>query len=227
MKTSKILLSFLSAIFVLFLFCSPSHAQSRTWVSGTGDDANPCSRTAPCKTFAGAISKTATGGEIDCLDPGGFSTSSFFTKSITIDCGAGQVGSILAAGTNGINVNAATTDVVRIRNLSIQGASSEHRDLWNDRLARCMPKIRHYRLQRRQWSGHPVPADQPEREAIRGRLDHGSQRHLHDDRRRDSRRAERQRIRRSTDHQRQTGRQFCRTQSGQQRPYARCRAGVG
>ncbi|HLH26208.1 MAG TPA: hypothetical protein VK066_27130, partial [Chloroflexota bacterium] len=42
---------------------------SRTWVSGVGDDANPCSRTAPCKTFAGAISKTAAGGEIDALDP--------------------------------------------------------------------------------------------------------------------------------------------------------------
>ena len=45
---------------------------TRTWVSGVGDDANPCSRTAPCKTFAGAISKTAAGGEINCLDPGGF-----------------------------------------------------------------------------------------------------------------------------------------------------------
>src|SRR5438477_3797204 len=44
---------------------------TRTWVSGVGDDVNPCSRTAPCKTFAGAISKTAGGGEIDVLDPGG------------------------------------------------------------------------------------------------------------------------------------------------------------
>src|SRR5258708_9376993 len=43
----------------------------RTWVSGVGDDVNPCSRTAPCKTWAGAISKTAAGGEIDALDPGG------------------------------------------------------------------------------------------------------------------------------------------------------------
>jgi hypothetical protein len=45
---------------------------ARTWVSGVGNDANPCSRTAPCKTFAGAISKTATGGEISVLDPGGY-----------------------------------------------------------------------------------------------------------------------------------------------------------
>src|SRR5216117_82554 len=78
---------------------------SRTWVSGVGDDANPCSRTAPCKTFAGAISKTATDGEIDALDPGGFGTVTI-TKAITID-GNGW-GSILAAGTNGVNVNVST-----------------------------------------------------------------------------------------------------------------------
>ena len=52
---------------------APVNAQAtRTWVSGVGDDVNPCSRTAPCKTFAGAISKTAAGGYINCIDPGGF-----------------------------------------------------------------------------------------------------------------------------------------------------------
>src|SRR2546429_2674329 len=77
----------------------------RTWVSGVGDDANPCSRTAPCKTFTGAISKTAPRGEIDCLDPGGFGAVTI-TKSMTIDC-SGTFGSILAALTNGITVNGA------------------------------------------------------------------------------------------------------------------------
>ena len=57
--------------FVLAL-TSAAQAQSRTWVSGVGDDMNPCSRTAPCKTFAGAISKTAKDGEISVLDPGGY-----------------------------------------------------------------------------------------------------------------------------------------------------------
>jgi hypothetical protein len=57
---------------------------TRTWVSGVGDDANPCSRTAPCKTFAGAISKTAPCGEISVLDPGGFGAVTI-TKSITIN----------------------------------------------------------------------------------------------------------------------------------------------
>src|SRR3954466_5937628 len=116
------------AAFVL-AFSSLAQAQTRTWVSGVGDDLNPCSRTAPCKTFAGAISKTSAGGEIDCLDPGGFGTVTI-TKSITIDgtTGAG-FGSILAADTNGVNVNDSATAtpntiVVNLRNLSIQGAGS-------------------------------------------------------------------------------------------------------
>src|SRR5207237_4548464 len=87
------------------LYAAPAAAQAtRTWVSGVGDDVNPCSRTAPCKTFAGAISKTAAGGEIDALDDGGFGQVTI-TKSITID-GGGHLASILASGGIGVSVNA-------------------------------------------------------------------------------------------------------------------------
>lgn len=97
------------------------HAQAtRTWVSGVGDDANPCSRTAPCKTWAGAISKTAAGGEIDALDPGGFGGVTI-TKAITLDGGGGQVASILVSGFTGIVINAGANDVVTIRNLRLNG----------------------------------------------------------------------------------------------------------
>jgi hypothetical protein len=107
----------------LLLIATSAHAQAtRTWVSGVGDDANPCSRTAPCKTFAGAISKTAAKGTISVLDPGGFGAVTI-TKSITID-GGGIVGSILAAGTNGVVINAGAADVVRLRNISIDGAGT-------------------------------------------------------------------------------------------------------
>jgi hypothetical protein len=100
---------------------SAAQAQaSRTWVSGVGDDANPCSRTAPCKTFAGAISKTAAGGEIDALDPAGYGAVTI-TKAITIDGGGGQVASVLVSGTNGIVVQAGVADVVTLRNLRING----------------------------------------------------------------------------------------------------------
>src|SRR5665213_1673555 len=104
------------------IFSAPAHAQaSRTWVSGVGYDANPCSRTAPCKTFAGAISKTAAGGAISVLDPGGFGAVTI-TKAISIIndyCGEGE---ILASGTYGITVNAGATDTVILRGLVIDGA---------------------------------------------------------------------------------------------------------
>jgi parallel beta helix pectate lyase-like protein len=108
-----------SMITVVCFLPAVAHAQSRTWVSGVGDDANPCSRTAPCKTFAGAISKTAAAGEIDTLDPGGFGALTI-TKSITIDGVSGLAG-VLVSGTNGIVVNASSTDVVTLRNLDING----------------------------------------------------------------------------------------------------------
>jgi hypothetical protein len=116
------MLKFCPTALVLFVLttCLAYGQATRTWVSGVGDDANPCSRTAPCKTFAGAISKTAPGGEIDALDPGGFGALTI-TKSITLDGGGGQVASVLVAGTNGIVVAAGSTDVVIIRNLRFDG----------------------------------------------------------------------------------------------------------
>lgn len=103
-------------------FSSLASAQAtRTWVSGVGDDANPCSRTAPCKTFAGAISKTAANGEINVLDPGGFGGVTI-TKSITID-GGGFIASALVSGTNAIVVNGANVVVV-LRNIQLQGLNT-------------------------------------------------------------------------------------------------------
>jgi hypothetical protein len=96
--------------------------QSRTWVSGVGNDANPCSRTAPCKTFSGALSKTAAGGEIDVLDPGGFGTVTI-GKSITID-GTPFLSGVLAASTTGITVSAGAGDVVILRHLDINGTAT-------------------------------------------------------------------------------------------------------
>jgi hypothetical protein len=121
MKTNSMYLGLLGLAFVLGLATGPAHAQAtRTWVSGVGDDANPCSRTAPCKTFAGAISKTATGGEIDALDPSGFGALTI-TKAITIDGGGGQIASVLVEGTNAIVVAAQPGDVVILRNLQLNG----------------------------------------------------------------------------------------------------------
>ncbi|MBL8297821.1 MAG: right-handed parallel beta-helix repeat-containing protein [Rhodanobacteraceae bacterium] len=110
-----------AAILLYALLAASAHAQAtRTWVSGVGDDANPCSRTAPCKTFAGAISKTAASGSISVLDPGGFGAVTI-TKSITIETD-GQLAGVLNAGTNGITINAGASDVVTLRGLQMNGA---------------------------------------------------------------------------------------------------------
>jgi Right handed beta helix region len=122
MRKIALAIAILGTTLLPVLFSAPAHAQAtRTWVSGVGDDANPCSRTAPCKTFAGAISKTAVNGEINCLDPAGFGAVTI-TKGITLDCHE-VYGSILVAGTNGVVINAAGA-VVTIRNLNFDGTNT-------------------------------------------------------------------------------------------------------
>jgi hypothetical protein len=120
MRGLAIFFAFAVGLILPALISAPAHAQaSRTWVSGVGDDVNPCSRTAPCKTFAGAISKTAAGGEINCLDPGGFGALTI-TKAITLNCSS-TIGSVLVQGTNGIVISAGLADKVVLRNIQFQG----------------------------------------------------------------------------------------------------------
>ena len=123
MSKARFFVNLLALVVLTLGISSIANAQAtRTWVSGVGDDANPCSRTAPCKTFAGAISKTAAKGEISVLDPGGFGALTV-TKSITLN-GDGTLAGILSANVSGIIINAGATDVVYIRNLSINGAGT-------------------------------------------------------------------------------------------------------
>jgi len=120
MKSQVKIRTFVIVAAIAMFAALPAAAQAtRTWVSGVGDDANPCSRTAPCKTFAGAISKTATGGEINVLDPGGFGAVTI-TKSISIISEKFEAG-VLVSGTNGIIINAPTTSIVILRGLDIEG----------------------------------------------------------------------------------------------------------
>jgi hypothetical protein len=124
MKMSRLGICLIGSALALGALTAAAQAQAtRTWVSGVGDDVNPCSRTAPCKTFAGAISKTAPNGEIDVLDPGGFGAVTI-TKSISIyNDGVGESG-VLVSGTNGIVINAGPTDVVNLRGLVIDGLNT-------------------------------------------------------------------------------------------------------
>ena len=107
------------ALLALVIPAAASAQATRTWVSGVGDDLNPCSRTAPCKTFGGAIANTAAGGEINCLDPGDFGPVTI-SKSIAIDCHH-TLGGIAAGGTDGIVIVAGAGDKVTLRGLDING----------------------------------------------------------------------------------------------------------
>jgi hypothetical protein len=119
-----VLLTLALGLFLPLLAAAPANAQAtRTWVSGTGDDANPCSRTAPCKTFAGAISKTAGGGEINCIDPGGFGALTV-TKSMTLNC-ENTLSGVLVSSTNGIIFNAQPTDYLIVKGLDIEGLGAQ------------------------------------------------------------------------------------------------------
>src|SRR5215467_12657748 len=120
MNIKRLMVCNLGAVAILLAAFSLAQAQAtRTWVSGVGDDANPCSRTAPCKTFAGAISKTAPNGEIDVLDPGGFGAVTI-TKPIRIEAD-GVIAGVLVSGTNGIVISAGPTDVIELRGLTFNG----------------------------------------------------------------------------------------------------------
>ncbi len=119
MLLRRALLTVVAAIGLAALSDAPAFAQaSRTWVSGVGDDANPCSRTAPCKTYAGAISKTATNGEINCLDPGGFGAVTI-VKSMSIVCDYSE-GGVLASGTTGFIINAAAGSIITLKGQDVE-----------------------------------------------------------------------------------------------------------
>jgi hypothetical protein len=139
-----------SLVFIAFILVVPANAQeqsARTWVSGVGNDANDCSRAAPCRTFAGAIGKTVINGEINCLNPDGYGAVTI-TKSITIDCEDTQ-GAILGAFTNGIVVNLGAVSssdpirMVRVRGLTINGQGTGQRGIWVVRDANAAPITLH------------------------------------------------------------------------------------
>ena len=109
----------LIALLALVIPAAASAQAARTWVSGVGNDANPCSRTAPCKTFAGAIVKTDAGGEINCLDPAAYGAVTI-TKAIAIKCQNTEAG-IDVSVTTGILIDAGAGAKVTLRGLDING----------------------------------------------------------------------------------------------------------
>src|SRR5215472_10040235 len=112
-----------AATLTVALSITSAQAQNavRTFVSAaTGSDGNPCSRTAPCRSFQHAHDVTNAGGEINTLDPGGYGTVTI-TKSISIVSGLGEAGVLVPSGGYGIIINAGANDTVNLRGLIIEG----------------------------------------------------------------------------------------------------------
>ena len=122
--TGTCLLTMNSLDSVTAMFSSPGGGgpSARSFVSGTlGNDSNPCTRSAPCLTFAAALNQTIAGGEIDVLDPGDFGPVTI-TKAISIEA-AGDGGVMTAPGTSAITITAGTNDTVSLSGLIFDGAN--------------------------------------------------------------------------------------------------------
>jgi len=120
----KVIRLALGSILFLALFATASLAQvQRTFASASGSDGNPCSRSAPCRTLAQAISQTNAGGEVIVLDSAGYGPLTI-TKSITVTAAPGVYAGISVFSGDGIDVNAGSADVVVLRGLTVNNQGS-------------------------------------------------------------------------------------------------------
>src|SRR6478752_2955435 len=105
---ARISSSLMRAMIVVPLFCGVAHAaqkgfpptapsatpQMRTYVSGLGSDANPCTVSAPCQTFQRALAMTVAGGTIFVLDSANYGPVTI-NKAVTITS-EGSMAGVLA-----------------------------------------------------------------------------------------------------------------------------------
>ena len=107
----------------LLLAALPARAQAtRTFVSGLGADSGTCGRTAPCRSFAYAITQTAASGEIVVLDSAGYGSITI-AQSLTItNPGGVEAGVTATSGANAITVNGTTPIDVTLRGLTLEGS---------------------------------------------------------------------------------------------------------
>src|ERR1700728_3231297 len=102
----------------------PVHAAglTRTFVSSTGVDTNPCTTAAPCATFAKAYTAVAPSGIVAALDPGKYGALTI-TGPVTID-GNGWAAITAASNSNGITINAQSNDKITLKGLAIDGVGT-------------------------------------------------------------------------------------------------------
>jgi hypothetical protein len=117
----------LGSSLILTLMASSAVGQvQRTFVSGLGNDGNPCSRTAPCRTFAQALMGTSAGGEVYVLDSAGYAPFNV-TQSVSVVAPPGVVAGISVFSGDGITINAGVNDTIILRGLTLNNQGSTGR----------------------------------------------------------------------------------------------------
>src|SRR5215471_9463 len=112
----------LGCLLLVILFASSAWSQTvRTFVASTGLDTNPCSRTAPCRTFNAALAAVSAGGEVVALDSAGFGSNVTINKAVSVISPGGVFGGIWVPSGDGITISAGPSEVVNLRGLTLNG----------------------------------------------------------------------------------------------------------
>jgi Right handed beta helix region len=125
MTTIKISAPLVGAMIIIASLHTVAHASAtltRTYVSRTGVDSNPCTAPLPCQTFQAALALTVAGGEIYVLDSANYGPVTI-NKAVTITS-EGAVAGIVAGSGVGITISAGANDVINLRGLEIDGSNT-------------------------------------------------------------------------------------------------------
>jgi parallel beta helix pectate lyase-like protein len=119
-----------ATLLVLAAGAGPARAQApdgliiRSFVSAGGNDANGCTRPAPCRTLSAALAKTAAGGTISIVDAGGYGTVTIDKTISIVNDGAGTASILVPQGEIGVFVKDPFYEArVHLRGLTIEGAN--------------------------------------------------------------------------------------------------------
>ncbi len=124
MNKTRFSFSVLATFLFLIACATAGQAAPRTFVSGSGSDANApgCTFSLPCRFLNTAYANTDIGGEIIALSPAGYGGLAI-THAITVQAVPGTFGFIsVVAGSAGIAVTAGALESVIIRNFQFSAS---------------------------------------------------------------------------------------------------------
>jgi hypothetical protein len=125
---TRVTLGIVAALALAAAFpAAPAHAQNgsltRSFVSSSGVDSNPCTITQPCVTFAKAYTAVGANGIVAALDPGKYGPITI-TGPVTVNGNGWAAITGLAAG-SAITINAGSGNVT-LTGLELDGAGASY-----------------------------------------------------------------------------------------------------